>query len=163
MLSRILMSATAGDATLVLDLEQDLYLRLLTPGNEALRKLAGQGDRALRAYLARSALNLALDHQRRRKGRPRLVPLEESAEMPTLLDPEMELASAERMAQIMAAARRAVAGSKHADRDLMIFACYYCDGFSAREIAALNLGLASSGVEGVLLRLTNRIRADLVE
>jgi RNA polymerase sigma factor (sigma-70 family) len=159
---RVLLAATGGDSSLAQDLEQDLYLRLLAPGHPALRNLAGQGPRALRAYLHRSALNLAIDHRRRVGIRPATVPLDGLEDLPSALrSPEAEAAAAERDARILEIARE-IAG-ENPQRDLMIFNAYYVNGFSAREIAAMGVGLGSSGVEAALLRLTARLRERLRE
>lgn len=160
MVLRVLIRATnRRDRALILDLEQDLWARLLANERAVLRPLAGKPPAALKALLSVMALNLGRDHGRKTAVREAVLP-EQLAGLAGCegKGPEEAANVAERCRLVLEAAARLVTPAEAA-RDLLIFRAYYQDERTSKEIAAMGVGLSVKGVEAVIQRLTVRVRA----
>jgi RNA polymerase sigma-70 factor (ECF subfamily) len=160
---RVLVRAAASkDPSVLCDLEQDVWTRVVARDGEVLRRLRGKDEASVRAFLGTVALNVARDARRRAAARPDAGRSDSSA-LEGLLDdpegdPELRAADRERQEQALEAARAEVQD----ERDLLIFQLHYRGGASAAEIAAVpGVGLTAKGVETVLYRLTQRVRRRL--
>ena len=147
----------AGDADLK-DLLQELYVALLEHGGKALRTLRCEHEGALSSVLGQMALRLALDHlksNRRRGGLGASAANEPTARRST---PEDAVFEAEWRTHLAQAILR-VAGDGNPARDLVAVRAHLLDGLSVNDIAKLDLGLEPKGVETLLRRATERVRA----
>ncbi|MFO7155720.1 MAG: sigma-70 family RNA polymerase sigma factor [Pseudomonadota bacterium] len=156
----VVVRALAGvlgtqDAAVVQDLEQDTYERLLSRNCEALR--AVESPAQLRALLRTIACNLARDYLRRMA--VRRAHQQASASMPDELPPYPDEIYGRRLdlERIVKALDHVLEGPRAA-RDALVFRLFYLDGGSASEIASMNLGLSTKGVEAVLFRLVRKLR-----
>lgn len=140
------------------DLEQEVWGRLLANRCEALRSLLEAGQVNLPAFLSRTAINIALDHRRRMAVRQVVQP----GPLDHLVDPQEALEERyhrlERRQEIFEALEKVLA-PPNGDRDRLIFRAHFLDGLSASEIARMGVGLQPKGIETLLLRLVNRVRA----
>lgn len=158
---RVLARASlTGTAAEICDLEQEVWTRVLQ--REAIRRLQGRDEAAIKGFLCTVALNVARDARRRAGVRPILGSSSWGTGDGVLDDPDgdPELRAADRERQRMAldAAREEVRD----ERDFLIFQLYYRNGASASEIAAVpGVGLSAKGVETVIHRLTQRVRRRL--
>jgi RNA polymerase sigma factor (sigma-70 family) len=143
----------------ITDLEQEVYVRLLTR-RPALESLRGASAAELRVYAATVALNLARDVLRRETLHHNAVHVLGDEPQPPD-DMDAIAARQERLEQVYAQAER-LTGGRDA-RDMQVFVAYYHEGYSAAEIAKRDLGLSTSGVESVVLRLTRLLRGLLTE
>ena len=150
-----------SDPASVADLEQEVYIRLLANGREALRKLQGASDGSLRAFVCTTAANVARDHLRRLQVRGVVRPVDDGDELFFVhADGEAPVFAKVRAAEVLAALERVGAGP-NASRDVLIFKAHYVDGLTAAEIVAMGLGIGQKGVEAVLFRLTAKVREAL--
>jgi RNA polymerase sigma factor (sigma-70 family) len=140
------------------DLEQEVWSRLLANRCDALRGLVHADPSGIRAFLSRTAMNIALDHRRRMAVRQ----IVQAGPLDELVDPEEPLeelyARHERRQKILETLEK-VLTPPNTDRDRLIFRAHYVDGFSASEIARMGVGLQAKGIETLLLRLVGRVRA----
>jgi len=155
-LLRALGQAFAGDLP---DLRQEVYARLLANHGAALLGLRAERPGSLAAFLAQTALRVAIDHRRARRARPSaaegleaLVQLEEGGETP-----EAHAGNREERALLEAALLRVVQGDP---RDLLVLRAHLHDGLNAAEIAGMGIGLTAKGVETLLRRAKERLRAE---
>ena len=156
----VVVRALAGvlgteDASVVQDLEQDTYERLLVRDCEALRTVRSPAQ--LRALLRTIASNLARDYLRRVAVRRSY--LDASSAMPVEPPPRPDEVFGRRLdlERIFEALDKVLEGPR-AGRDALVFRLFYLDGGSASEIASMNLGLSTKGVEAVLFRLVRKLR-----
>lgn len=159
-LIRSLNREAAGTAE---DLEQELWSRLLANDCQALRGLVDATEASVRAFLARTALNLARDHFRRSSVRQvvQASPLEELVQAPDGAESiDRAFERRERQQAIFDALEKVIT-PPNVERDRLIFHAHYVDGYSASEISAMQVGLNPKGVESTLFRLVQRIRKQL--
>lgn len=155
----------SSDPDGIVDLEQEVYLRLLAGGCEPLRRLRETNSVSLRSFVNTTAANVARDHRRRLKVRRLVQPVDLDSLEQELWDPASgpdERALARLGSEEALAALRQAVTEPNAARDSLIFKAYYVDGLTASEIGSLGLGLKVKGVEAVLYRLTAKVRALLL-
>lgn len=159
-LGRLLGSA---DPSSIQDLEQKTYERLLDP--KVLQSI--EGPQHLRAWVCRTAANLAKDRRRRMRVRQAQTFHEESASgvgdfQHAPNGPEAAFLRKQKVERLLAILEQLVSGP-NAERDKLIFHSYYFDDLGAGEIAALDVGLTPKGVETVIFRLTKRLREQVLQ
>jgi DNA-directed RNA polymerase specialized sigma24 family protein len=155
--------------TVVQDLAQEMYLRLVQHDGRILRSFRGDSDFSVRAFLARVASSVVQDYRRRmhtERRRGELVSIDnvrrrEDSERPILDSPAFDSGP---LSAILGwiDIERVIEGEsdrKNARRNALIFKLHYIDGFEAAEIARFpGFDLTRSGVETVLARLRKRIQ-----
>ena len=156
----LLRALGPGLASDLPDLRQDVYARLLANGGAALLGLRAERPGSLAAFLAQTALRVAIDHCRARGARPSA---DEGLEMLVQLEapggtPETEAAVSEERARLERALVRLAGGEA---RDLLVLRAHLHDGLNAAEIAGMGVGLTAKGVETLLRRAKDRLRAEL--
>ncbi len=144
----------SGEAGLIDDLEQEVYVRLCANGARVLREFQPRHPRAAFGYLAVIAINVVHDYFRR-KG---LV--QECADGLDGIDPADGGASMEYAEWLLLEREIDDFLRRHGpERDLRIFWLYYRQGWSAKEIAALPaFELGVKGIESVLHCATALVR-----
>jgi len=144
-----------ADPQVIQDLEQETYERLLHRDCEALRAVKSPSH--LRGLLRTIAGNLARDHLRRVAVRKAYL----QSITPQIEDPSEtpdEILGRKRdLERVLVALDKVLTGPR-ASRDAQVFRAFYLEGGSAAEIAAMNLGLSTKGVETVLFRLVQKLR-----
>ena len=136
------------------DLRQEVWVRLLARDGAALRGLRADHPGALRVFLGTVARSVAIDH--RRAVRP-------SGEMPVLVDPAPGPDAGVDRPRLLAALEKAASESENPARDRDILRLHFEEGHTPGEIAQMGLGLSVRGVEAVLRRARERLRALLQE
>jgi RNA polymerase sigma-70 factor (ECF subfamily) len=150
----------AVSAQLVDDLIQETYLRLCRNDCRVLREFRAQHEASFFGYLKEMASSVARDHFRAQRALhrgPQSASLDEVTERHTVdhrPPPEDLLVHAEIWRRVEEVAE--------SERDVTVFKLYYRQGFTAREIAAVEeLHLSEKGVESCLYRLVCRLRESL--
>lgn len=150
----------------LLDLAQEVYVRLVQNDGRILKSFRGENDFSVRAFLARVAASVVADHFRygeADKRKAKVIPIEDvrqameqgvrersqgtdaSESVLSLIDIERVLTRKDQ--------------TRHAARNALIFKLHYVDGFTAGEIAAFpGFGLSVRGVEAVLSQLRKKLR-----
>ena len=145
------------------DLVQSTYLKLCSNNYRALRSLNEIHENSIYGLLKVVASNVVHDHFRSafcgKREMGMSVPLNEDIAAGVMRAPYRQDAETGILSwQIEKCLRRNVAGQ----RDLRVFRLYYGEGFNAREISALaGIGVSTKGVESMLHRLTQLLRARL--
>jgi len=161
----------------VLDLSQDVFVKLLEGGRRALTRFRGRSEHSIHTYLHAIAVNVVRDHFKKLRAQktPRasasisnLVQQELESEGPSYDQalvsdgpgPERYVASRElrdRMGKVID--QSSPQGATGA-RDRLIFRLYFVEGLSVGEIAAARaIELSESGIE----KRVRRLRAALLE
>ena len=153
------------------DLFQSTIVKLVENDCAAMRRFSGTTDGELMAYLAvitRSVVRDCLRRQRARK-RPRILipvgPPQPERPQPLLPPGRIDPSSAER--DLLAREIRDISErslhtleGKSSDRDRLIFELYFFHDLSLNQIAQCRgINLSKAGVEKVILRLTEHLRA----
>jgi RNA polymerase sigma factor (sigma-70 family) len=142
------------------DLRQEVWSRLLTDRCAALRGFRAERPGALAAFLARTALRVAIDFGRRQGRRSsRETALEGASDVAAATVPADEAAARREAGVRLQQALEVVAQGERRARDLVVYRAHFVDGLSPAEIAALGVGLSTKGVETLLLRGRARIAA----
>lgn len=142
---------------MVEDLEQEVYFRLLARDCAALRELQGAASLSeIRVFAATIALNLARDQLRRDVTKSGALDELEARAQFAAADAEDAAARAERLRLILDVAMKVAGGPE--SRAMKVFVAYFFGGFRASEIADLDMGLSTSGVESVIHRTSKQIR-----
>ena len=152
------------------DLTQETYLKLCADDARVLREFDSPYQDAIFAFLKVVTANVANDyfkrrHASKRGGRQADEPIEEAERTGSTAGPS-NAASIERdvLLNEVDACLWAVAPAETRERDRTIFWLYYRQGLTAKEIVALpSIDLSLKGVESTLHRLTQLVRAQLVE
>ena len=146
--------------SLVDDLIQNTYVKLLDNERKALRSIKNEYENAIFGFLKVVASNVVQDHFRKPINKADeveisdavLPPGEDERERREFLDKKKE-------------AQRILIRLSSSDtykRDESIFWFFYEQGYTAKEISLLpNVGLTVKGVEAVILRLTRYLRGEL--
>ena len=150
---------------LVLDLAQEVYMRLVRKNGLMLREFRGDSDYAVSAFLARISASVVSDHFRQQEGTFRrfvenVVSLEQAKETIQNFKNDREDLNIGAILSWIDVQRviDADPDQKNAQRNALIFKLFYIDGLTAHEIASSpGFDLTESGVQGVLLRLRKRI------
>ena len=157
--------------TLVEDLRQETYVKLLQDGCRHVRDFAIQHpeDEAILGYIRRTAVNVTLDHFKLVRTKKRVG---DNGHVSTSdVDPEVGKqadGSQERIAfgvlekEIDELLKHFLTGPDQ-ERDRTIFWLYFRQGMSTKEIASLpKIGLSAKGVGSVIERLKHGIREQIV-
>lgn len=142
------------------DLIQNTWVKLLENDRAALRRIRGEHENSIFAYVRVAAYSVAQDHIRRL--RP-VVCIDD----PGFIEPPNQrwtsaFASATR--DEVDRALKSMVGKQNFSRDYAIFWLYYEQGYSVREIAGLpslkreKNSMGEKGVDAVIQRLKNEIR-----
>jgi RNA polymerase sigma-70 factor (ECF subfamily) len=132
------------------DLRQEVWVRLLS----AMRGFRADHPGALRVFLGTVARSVAIDHGRA---------LRPSGEMPVLVDPAPGPDAGVDRPRLLAALEKAAAETENPARDRDILRLHFEEGHTPGEIADMGLGLNVRGVESVLRRARERLKALLVQ
>ena len=166
-------------ATLVEDLVQEVYLKLLSSNRRALSRFEGRSENSIYTYLASIAVNVTRDHVKKlraQKSPPAPQPLDaplfvraDGGAGPTLMDglrsggPSPEQAAADE--ELRRRAEAAVAAESRANvsrRDVLVYRLYFIEGLTAEEIAACGgIELSTSGVEKCVKKLREILQKTL--
>ena len=153
-IARVVRRYGAPSPALIDDLIQDTYLRLCKDNCRNLREFRAQHDDAIFGYLKVIATSVALDHFRARTTRKR------RGEMPndgSGIEASISSNSIEQSTLILEL--EAHVAANESERDRTIFALYYRQGFTSRDIASIpGLGLTQKGVEASIYRMTQALR-----
>jgi RNA polymerase sigma-70 factor, ECF subfamily len=157
----IIRTAPRGDKasrSLVEDLRQETYLKLLEGGCILLRDFAIQHPNAILGYIKITAANVTRDHfkhvrsQYRGGDKPHVPTSDVDPEIPE--DQERVVL----LKEIEEHLKHCLTGPDQ-ERDRMIFRLYFRQGMSTKEIASLpTIGLSAKGVGAVIERLKHCIR-----
>lgn len=150
------------EPSLIEDLVQEAYCRLLEDGGRRLRTFRGTVPAELGAWLRRLAERTALDHLRaavaaKRGGDTKLVPhdmLEDDPSDPTAC-PQRRVEQRERLRHFVRRCREMPGG----ERGVRILGLVLAAGWTSREVARASGGnLSRSGVDSMVYRLRRRLR-----
>jgi len=146
--------------SLVDDLIQNTYVKLLDNERKALRSIKNEYENAIFGFLKVVASNVVQDHFRKPVNKVDEVEVSDAVLPPGHDERERREFSdkKEQVKRILAT----LASSETCERDLAIFWFFYEQGYTAKEISLLpNVGLTVKGVEAVILRLTRYVRERL--
>ncbi len=131
------------------DLAQDVYIKLSANRARVLRDFEPRHPGAVFGYLSVIAANVVHDHFKSKTGRrPALVPIPNDLSLPDETEWRILLREINDFLEKSASAR-----------DRQIFAFYYRQGMTAKQIASIrSLELTIKGVEAVIVRLNKLIR-----
>ncbi len=164
----------------VVDLTQDVFVKLLESERRALSRFRGKSEHSIYTYLSAIAVNLVRDHFKRLRAQKtpkastsiqNMVKLEEEGNGPSYEQalmsdgpgPERFLASQELRERMVAAVADASPQSTTAPRDRLIFRLYFIEGLTVGEIARLpSIGLSASGIEKCIRRIREALRENLL-
>jgi RNA polymerase sigma-70 factor (ECF subfamily) len=159
-------------SALIDDLVQEVYIKLCNNDFRALRELKILNENALSGFLKVVASNVARDYFRtamsarssgdieKEHGSPkgphsRLIELTDANSSSGVLEREIFLKEMDGLLQ-------AHSQDPNFERDYTVFWVYFRSGLTAKEISNLpGMGLSVKGVESVLLRMTQQIKAKL--
>jgi len=140
--------------SLVEDLRQETYVKLLQDGCRHVRDFAIQHPEAVLGYVKKIAHNVTLDHFRQD---PPVSTIEVDP-VDWKADPDIEVL----LKEINEYLKHCLTGPDQG-RDRMIFWLYFRQGMSTKEIASLPIiGLTAKGVGSVIERLKHGIREQIV-
>jgi RNA polymerase sigma-70 factor (ECF subfamily) len=149
------------------DLTQEIYLKLCANDCRLLREFRPTEMQSIFGFIKVVAANVVRDHFRasvtmRRGGSRRIESL--GSNVSPSQDVTDASASVDRqvlMREVEDSLNR-IAPGKEYERDRNIFWLYYRHGIPARAIATLpGIGVASSGVESIIYRLTKALRTEM--
>jgi RNA polymerase sigma factor (sigma-70 family) len=163
----------------VLDLSQDVFVKLLESNRRALTRFRGRSEHSIHTYLHAIAVNLVRDRFKKLRAQktPRatastaaLVQQELDSEgiaydQALVSDgpgPERYLEAKELRERMGAAIERATQRASGARRDRLIFQLYFVEGLTVGEIAGIAaLGLSVGGIDKSLGRIRLALREEL--
>lgn len=146
--------------SLVDDLIQDTYIKLLVNDKKALRSIKNEHENTIFGYLKVIASNVAKDHFRKPENKADEIELSDAVVPPRPQDRERRefLDKKSQVQEIL----ETLSSSETYDRDVAIFWFFYEQGYTAKEISLMpHLGLTIKGVEAVIFRLTQYVRERL--
>lgn len=158
---RVMRRYEVFDRTLADDLVQDVYVRLCRENCKALRQFEHRHEESIFGFVKVVAASVAMDHFRARNRDKRAgeVPAHDGD-----LDAVIPAAAQVDMHRKLTAGEIFMCLDRIASnpRDRSIFALYYRQGYSAKEIAMIpGIGLSAKGVESTILRLVQTIRREI--
>jgi RNA polymerase sigma factor (sigma-70 family) len=160
----------------VVDLTQDVFVKLLESERRALSRFRGKSEHSIYTYLNTISVNLVRDHFKKLRAQktPRastslsnVIGPENESGGPSFHDalisdgpgPERFVASSELRERMVAAVAEAAPNSSFAARDRLVFRLYFIEGLTVGEIARIgSIGLSSSGVEKCIRRIRDTLR-----
>jgi RNA polymerase sigma factor (sigma-70 family) len=154
--------------SIVPDLTQEVYLKLVQHDGRVLRSFKGDTEFSARAFLARVSASVVQDYQRNigsDKRSAQVIPIDyaKAAELRRKKSTDSPQAESNQLSSILEwiDMERVVEGDsdrKNARRNALIFQLHYINGFESGEIARFpGFGLTKSGVQTILTRLRKRI------
>ena len=150
--------------SLVEDLRQQTYLKLLRGGCRSLRDFAIQhAETAVLKYIRTIAANVTIDHFRRRDKLH--VPIDDvDIEVPNKRQGSQEKIEFELLLKEIDELLKHFLTGPDQERDRTIFWLYFRQGMSTKKIASLPsiVGLTAKGVGSVIERLKHGIREQIV-
>lgn len=164
----------------VIDLTQDVFVKLLESERRALSRFRGRSEHSIYTYLNTIAVNLVRDHFKRLRAQktPRATaslqntvlqedeadgPVYEQALVSDGPGPERFVASQELRERMVAAVARVSPQDATAPRDRLIFRLYFIEGLTVGEIARIgSVGLSESGIEKCIRRIREALRENLL-
>jgi RNA polymerase sigma factor (sigma-70 family) len=143
---------------LVDDLVQETYVKLCIEEFRRLREFESRHEDAIYGYLKAVAYTVTLDHFKVHYAVKRGARLHSTTDFDSSLRVEGQKSSVE--SDLLLRELEELAGQvAEEERDRLIFALYYRQGFTTRRIAAIPaIGLSQKGVESSLHRLTERLK-----
>jgi RNA polymerase sigma-70 factor, ECF subfamily len=170
-------TGAARDA--VLDLTQEVFVKLLESDRRALSRFRARSEHSIHTYLHTIAVNLVRDHFKRLRAQKtpkspaslsNLVQQELDSDGPSYDQalvsdgpgPERFVASQELRNRMGAVIERASPNAATGPRDRLIFRMYFVEGLTVGEIASLpQVQLTESGVEKCIRRMREALREEL--
>jgi RNA polymerase sigma-70 factor, ECF subfamily len=137
----------------VADVRQEVWARLVEKGAPAGLRLERPGS--LRAFFARVAVRVALDHRRRCRASNSEEPIDAETAAGPSDDPEAAAIRAEELRTVALGLCRLAAN----ERNARILRLYLRDGLGPAEIAASGVGLSAKGVASLLRRACSSLGA----
>jgi RNA polymerase sigma-70 factor (ECF subfamily) len=146
--------------SLVDDLIQNTYVKLLDNDRKALRSIKNEYENAIFGFLKVVASNVVQDHFRKPINKADEVEVSDAVLPPGHDERErLEFSDKKKEVQKILAT---LSSSETYERDVAIFWFFYEQGYTAKEISLLpNVGLTVKGVEAVTLRLSRYLRERL--
>jgi RNA polymerase sigma factor (sigma-70 family) len=163
----------------VLDLTQEVFVKLLESDRRALTRFRGRSEHSIHTYLHTIAVNLIRDHFKKLRAQKtpkapaslsNLVQQELESDGPSYDQalvsdgpgPERFVASRELRERMGATIERASPQTSTGPRDRLIFRLYFIEGLTVGEIAAIpSVSLTESGVEKCVRRIRGALREEL--
>ncbi len=163
----------------VLDLTQEVFVKLLESDRRALSRFRGRSEHSIHTYLHTIAVNLVRDHFKKLRAQKtpkapsslsNLVTQELDSDAPSYEQalvsdgpgPERFVASQELRERMGATIERASPQASTRPRDRLIFRLYFIEGLTVGEIAAIpSVSLTESGVEKCVRRIREALRREL--
>jgi RNA polymerase sigma factor (sigma-70 family) len=165
----------------VVDLTQEVFVKLLESERRALSRFRGKSEHSIYTYLNAIAVNLVRDHFKRLRAQktPKAtaslhdtVPVhpDDEADGPSYEQalisdgpgPERFVASQELRERMAAAVADSSPQGATAPRDRLVFRLYFIEGLTVGEIARIpSIGLSASGIEKCIRRIREALRENL--
>ncbi len=151
----------------ILDLAQEVYVRLVKNDGRMLQSFRGQTEFSVKAFLARVAASVVSDHfryQMAEKRQAQVISLDHAKEMienARIDGTDLDAKSVGALLSWIDVERvlNNDEDRKNATRNLLIFKLHYMDGFTASELSAFpGFDLTVSGIEAVLNRMRKKLR-----
>jgi len=158
--TRIMRSYGEFDRTLADDLIQDVYVRLCNENCKALRQFEHRHEDSIFGFVKIVAVSVATDHFRARNRDKRAEDMRTDVkDVDAIISaPPIDVHRRLTTDEIFMCLDRITSNP----RDRSIFALYYQQGYSAKEIAMIpGIGLSAKGVESTILRLVQAIRREM--
>jgi len=146
--------------SLVDDLIQNTYVKLLDNDRKALRSIKNEYENAIFGFLKVVTSNVVQDHFRKPINKADEVEVSDAV-LPPGHDERERLEFSDKKNEVQKILAT-LSSSETYERDVAIFWFFYEQGYTAKEISLLpNVGLTVKGVEAVTLRLTRYLRERL--
>ncbi len=164
---RISTGRQDGIREVILDLAQEVYVRLVQNDGRILQSFRGKSEFAVKAFLARIAASVVVDHfryQMAEKRQAQVISIDHAKEMienSRVDGADLDSKSVGALLSWIDVERvlQSDDDRKNAARNLLIFKLHYIDGFTAPELAAFPVfSLSVSGIEAVLNRMRRKLR-----
>jgi RNA polymerase sigma factor (sigma-70 family) len=164
----------------VIDLTQDVFVKLLESERRALSRFRGKSEHSIYTYLSTIAVNLVRDHFKRLRAQktPRATAslqnavlhedgadglAYEQALVSEGAGPERFVASQELRERMAAAVAEGSPSSATGPRDRLIFRLYFIEGLTVGEIARSGgIDLSESGIEKCIRRIREVLKGNLL-
>ena len=146
--------------SLVDDLIQNTYVKLLDNDRKALRSIKNEYENAIFGFLKVVASNVVQDHFRKPINKADEVEVSDAV-LPPGHDERERLEFSDKKKEVQKILATLLSSETY-ERDVAIFWFFYEQGYTAKEISLLpNVGLTVKGVEAVTLRLSRYLRERL--
>jgi len=146
--------------SLVDDLIQNTYVKLLDNDRKALRSIKNEYENAIFGFLKVVTSNVVQDHFRKPINKADEVEVSDAV-LPPGHDERERLEFSDKKKEVQKILATLLSSETY-ERDVAIFWFFYEQGYTAKEISLLpNVGLTVKGVEAVTLRLSRYLRERL--